>query len=106
MFEIFVQINKYAFSGGQETVEKHRELGGNCEVDIAYQYLRYFLEDDDRLEEIRKVTYISAFLWFLLANVSDLHQRRTVDRPFEEGTDHSFAESYWRSSGGEKESHR
>lgn len=49
------QINKYAFSGGGATVEEHREKGGNCDVDISYQYLRFFLEDDDRLETIRKV---------------------------------------------------
>ena len=47
------QVNKYAFSGGQTTVEEHRRLGGNCEVDIAYQYLTFFMEDDERLEQIR-----------------------------------------------------
>ena len=49
------QINKYAFSGGQATVEEHREKGGDCEVDVAYQYLTFFMEDDDRLQQIRKV---------------------------------------------------
>lgn len=48
------KINKYAFSGGGATVEEHREKGGNCDVDISYQYLRFFLEDDERLETIRK----------------------------------------------------
>lgn len=48
------KINKYAFSGGGATVEEHREKGGNCDVDISYQYLRFFLEDDERLEKIRK----------------------------------------------------
>ncbi|XP_060533920.1 tryptophan--tRNA ligase, cytoplasmic [Cylas formicarius] len=48
------KINKYAFSGGQATVEEHREIGGNCDVDISYQYLRFFLDDDDKLEQIRK----------------------------------------------------
>jgi len=47
------KVNKYAFSGGQTTVEEHRRLGGNCEVDIAYQYLTFFMEDDERLEQIR-----------------------------------------------------
>lgn len=51
------QINKYAFSGGGATVEEHKEKGGNCEVDISYQYLRFFLEDDERLETIRKVLF-------------------------------------------------
>lgn len=37
------------------TTEEHRKNGGNCEVDVSFQYLRFFLEDDNRLEEIRKV---------------------------------------------------
>lgn len=48
------KINKYAFSGGRTTVEEHRQLGGNCDVDISFQYLRFFMEDDQRLEQIRK----------------------------------------------------
>ena len=36
------KINKHAFSGGQETLELHRELGGNPNVDVAYQYLTCF----------------------------------------------------------------
>lgn len=51
-----MQINKYAFSGGRDTVEEHRKFGGNCEVDISFQFLRYFMEDDDKLENIRKVS--------------------------------------------------
>lgn len=47
------KINKYAFSGGKVSVEEHRELGGNTTVDVAFQYLRFFLEDDDELERIR-----------------------------------------------------
>ncbi|KAK7868052.1 hypothetical protein R5R35_007502 [Gryllus longicercus] len=48
------KVNKHAFSGGQATVEEHREKGGNCDVDISYQYLTFFLEDDERLEQIKK----------------------------------------------------
>ncbi|XKL59076.1 hypothetical protein PGB90_000092 [Kerria lacca] len=48
------KINKYAFSGGQTTVEEHRAKGGDCTVDVAYQYLTFFLEDDEKLETIRK----------------------------------------------------
>jgi len=51
--QIKTKINKYAFSGGQATVEEHREKGGNCDVDISYQYLRFFLDDDAKLEKIR-----------------------------------------------------
>jgi len=50
--QIKKKVNKYAFSGGQETLELQRELGANIEVDVPYQYLRFFLEDDERLEQI------------------------------------------------------
>jgi len=46
------KINKYAFSGGKDTVEEHREQGGNVEVDVACQWLKYFEHDDDKLAEI------------------------------------------------------
>ena len=36
-----------AYSGGQSTIEEHRRLGGNPDVDVAYQYMMYFFEDDD-----------------------------------------------------------
>ena len=38
---------KQAFSGGQPTVEEHRRLGGNPDIDVAYQYMMYFFEEDD-----------------------------------------------------------
>jgi tryptophanyl-tRNA synthetase len=41
------KINKYAMSGGQQTVEEHRKLGANLAIDIPYQWLRFFLEDDE-----------------------------------------------------------
>ncbi|XP_073974691.1 tryptophanyl-tRNA synthetase [Rhodnius prolixus] len=52
--QIKTKVNKYAFSGGQASIEEHRKLGGDCRVDISYQYLRFFLEDDERLKEIEK----------------------------------------------------
>ncbi|MEM3007176.1 MAG: tryptophan--tRNA ligase [Candidatus Nitrosotenuis sp.] len=42
------KINKYAFSGGQPTIEEHRKLGGNPDIDVSYQYLRIFFEPDDK----------------------------------------------------------
>lgn len=42
-----------AFSGGQDTRELHREIGGRTAVDVPFQYLTFFLEDDDELERIR-----------------------------------------------------
>ena len=35
---------KASFSGGQSTIEEHRSKGGNPEIDVAYQYLRYFFD--------------------------------------------------------------
>ncbi len=47
------KIKKYAFSGGQATLEEHRKLGGNPDVDVAFQMLRYGLEPDDtKLQKI------------------------------------------------------
>lgn len=51
--QIKKKINSFAFSGGGATLQEHKEKGANLEVDIPYQYLRFFLEDDVRLEEIR-----------------------------------------------------
>jgi tryptophanyl-tRNA synthetase len=36
-------------------MEEHRRLGGNPDVDVAYQYLGFFLEDDLEYEKIAKV---------------------------------------------------
>ena len=49
------KINKHGFSGGQETVEEHRRLGGNPDVDVAYQYLGFFLDDDDEWKRLGEV---------------------------------------------------
>ena len=43
-----------AFSGGQDSRELHRQLGGRTEVDIPFQYLQFFMEDDGELEGIRQ----------------------------------------------------
>ncbi|KAK4212366.1 tryptophan--tRNA ligase, cytoplasmic [Rhypophila decipiens] len=48
------KINKYAFSGGKVSQEEHRAQGGRTDVDVSFQYLRFFLEDDDELERIRQ----------------------------------------------------
>jgi len=41
------KINKYAFSGGQPDIDEHRKIGGNPDIDVSYQYLRIFFEQDD-----------------------------------------------------------
>lgn len=52
--EIKNKINKHAFSGGRESLEEHRKLGGNPDVDVAYTYLSYFLEDDEELADLEQ----------------------------------------------------
>jgi tryptophanyl-tRNA synthetase len=47
------KIKKYAFSGGRDTLEEHRKLGGDPDIDVSFQMLLYGLEsDDDKLTEI------------------------------------------------------
>ncbi|KAH9610249.1 hypothetical protein KSS87_001299 [Heliosperma pusillum] len=48
------KVNRYAFSGGQDSIEKHRKYGANLEVDIPVKYLGFFLEDDAELEHIKR----------------------------------------------------
>ncbi|KGG51837.1 hypothetical protein DI09_264p30, partial [Mitosporidium daphniae] len=54
------KINKYAFSGGQVDIDTHRQLGGNTDVDVAYQYLRFLHTDDVELEKLGKVLIVHA----------------------------------------------
>ena len=51
------KVNRHGFSGGRETEEEHRRLGGNTDVDVSYQYLSFFLEDDDELAQIGEVSF-------------------------------------------------
>lgn len=51
--QIKKKINK-AFSGGQDTKELHEKLGGRTAVDVPFQYLSFFLDNDQRLEEIKQ----------------------------------------------------
>lgn len=46
--EVKRKINKYAFSGGKDTLEEHRKSGGNPDIDVSFQYIKYFFENDDK----------------------------------------------------------
>jgi tryptophanyl-tRNA synthetase len=48
------KISKYAYSGGGATLEEHKANGANLDVDVPFQYLQFFLEDDDKLAEIKE----------------------------------------------------
>eukprot|EP00977_Amphora_coffeiformis_P024736 scaffold16756_cov148-Amphora_coffeaeformis.AAC.4 len=52
--QIHDKIMNHAFSGGQISKEDQKKYGGDLEVDVAYQWLRFFLEDDEELEKIGK----------------------------------------------------
>lgn len=45
--EVERKIRRYAFSGGQKSLEEHRKHGGNPDVDVSFQYLNYFFEESD-----------------------------------------------------------
>jgi tryptophanyl-tRNA synthetase len=45
---VATKINKYAFSGGQATIEEHRKKGGNPDIDVPFQYLKFMFEEDDK----------------------------------------------------------
>ncbi|MEM4216112.1 MAG: tryptophan--tRNA ligase [Candidatus Anstonellales archaeon] len=47
------KIMKYAFSGGQATVEEHRKKGGNPDIDVSFQWLKIFFEPDD--EKLKRI---------------------------------------------------
>lgn len=61
----YLKVNKYAFSGGCDTIEEHREKGGDLTVDIPYKYLTFFLEDDEKLAQVREVQLHQTFFTFL-----------------------------------------
>lgn len=76
--DIKKKINSFAFSGGGATLKEHQEKGANLEVDIPYQYLRFFLESDERLEEIRFLIYENKNIFVFLQ--SEIWKRRDADK--------------------------
>ena len=80
------KIMKYAFSGGQAILELHKKLGGNLEFDVSYQYLCYFLDDDEKLRQIahdyrsgRMLSgEIKQLMFETLSKVIEHHQKERV----------------------------
>jgi tryptophanyl-tRNA synthetase len=81
------KIKEHAFSGGQDTKKLQQEFGANLEVDVSYQWLRFFMEDDAELERIGKeystgtgeywsTGAVKAKLVEVLLNVVGEHQKR------------------------------
>lgn len=46
------KIHRYAYSGGGKTKAEHQLNGGNTAVDVPFQYLRFFLPEDEELQKI------------------------------------------------------
>jgi len=79
------KVMKYAFSGGRTTIEEHRKLGGNPDIDVSFQWLNIlFEENDDKVVEIyndyKKGRLLSGELKQMLINkLSDFlteHQKK------------------------------
>jgi len=49
------KINKYAFSGGQPSVEEQRKKGGNTDTCVVYSWLDILFEEDDKLLKERQL---------------------------------------------------
>merc|ERR1712032_618448 len=49
---IDAKIRNYALSGGRQTAKEQREKGADLQADVSYQWLRFFLEDDEELARI------------------------------------------------------
>jgi len=45
-------VKTHAFSGGGATKEEQEAHGADLEVDVPYQYLRFFLESDEELADV------------------------------------------------------
>lgn len=73
---------RYAFSGGRETVEEHREKGGNPDVDVAYQYLTFFMDDDEKLKQIGDEYRAGKMLTGEVSNNAQLNYRRYTNIHF------------------------
>ena len=46
------KIKKHAFSGGGVTKEDQERDGANLKIDVPYQFLEFFFEDDEELARI------------------------------------------------------
>lgn len=75
-----------AFSGGQPTAELQRKLGGNPEIDVAFQWLYYFFESDDsKIEKLREGYSSGAILTgelkeYLIEKVTDFLEKHQANR--------------------------
>ncbi|MFC4450812.1 tryptophan--tRNA ligase [Halorussus aquaticus] len=79
------KVQTHAYSGGESSLDAHREHGGDPEVDVAYQLLAFFFEDDDAVLERLADEYragdllsgeLKAYAAEKIADFLDAHQER------------------------------
>ena len=46
--EVESKIKNYAFSGGRDSLAEHKKHGGNPDIDVSFQYLKFFFEPNDK----------------------------------------------------------
>lgn len=52
---VFEKIHTHAYSGGKSSIAEHRNEGGDPEIDVSYQLIYYFFEeDDDRIDRLAR----------------------------------------------------
>jgi tryptophanyl-tRNA synthetase len=93
--EIENKIKKFAFSGGKESLEQHRAEGGDPDKDISYQYLRFFVEDDEKMRQLYDVGI--GFLALSLISLG-IQERRDSQLSNEAGIDPSDSAFDWQHS--------
>lgn len=59
---VFEKIRTHAPSGGQTTPQEHRDGGENPVVDVAYQFLYFFEESDERVERLARESRCGSLL--------------------------------------------
>jgi len=103
------KIKEHAVSGGQETSKLQREKGADLDEDVAFQWLRFFLEDDEELEAIaRDYKSGSGKYWAtgivkdrlieLLQGICQAHMERRAKITDEEVQEWMFALFIWNST--------
>lgn len=80
------KVLKYAFSGGQDTLEKHKKFGGNPDIDVSYQWLKMMFEPNDKkLREIRE-SYVNGDLLtgelkeYLISKINKFLKKHQLER--------------------------
>jgi len=99
------KIMKYAFSGGQPTIEEHRRLGGNPDIDVCFFWLRVLFEEDDKklkeLEEKYKSgelltgelkEYTAKRIWEFLSKIRENMEKVKIEKFMYDG---KLAKEMW-----------